>query len=168
MTPINVSSAVSEINIAVEIISTEEYDQHYGYANILLNVNSKLVEDFNLKCEYGSLNALFSEILSNHIDEILVEANNQCGLEELLENDFDWFNLDPLIRITAINDIDISALYSNESQSYNKAEILGVEEDQVEDLAQYPISDLRCAIDRELLLRLNNYKSHSKETYFVI
>lgn len=145
----------SEITLAVEIVSTEEYDTNYAYVNLALNVNSKLVEDFNSKCEYDTLYALVSEITSNHTEEILMEAHNQSGLDELLENDFDWFNLEPLIRITEINDVSISALYENDIQNYQVAELLGVDEDEAEDRAMAFRDDLRWAIDRELLFKIS-------------
>jgi hypothetical protein len=144
----------SEINIAVEIVSTEEYKINYAYVKLTLQVNSKLVEEFNSKCEYDTLYALIIEITSNHAEEILIEAHNQSGLDELLENDFDWFNCDPNIRITEINDVNLSALYENEIQNYQVAELLGVGEDDAESRLSDFLTDLRFAIDRELLFKL--------------
>ena len=145
----------SEINIAVEIVSTEEYDTNYAFVNLALNVNSQLVEDFNSKCDYDTLYALVDEITSNHAEEILVEAHNQSGLDDLLDNDFDWWNLSPIIRITELNDINISALYDSD-QNYQVAALLGVDEDEAEDRAMSLRDDLRRAVDRELLFRLLN------------
>ena len=144
----------SEINIAVEIVSTEEYKINYAYVKLTLQVNSKLVEAFNSKCEYDTLYALIIEITSNHAKEILIEAHNQSGLDELLENDFDWFNCDPNIRITEINDVNLSALYENEIQNYQVAELLGVGEDDAESRLSDFLTDLRFAVDRELLFKL--------------
>ena len=144
----------SEINIAVEIVSTEEYKINYAYVKLTLQVNSKLVEAFNSKCEYDTLYALIIEITSNHAKEILIEAHNQSGLDELLENDFDWFNCDPNIRITEINDVNLSALYENEIQNYQVAELLGVVEGDAESRLSELLMDLRFAVDRELLFKL--------------
>ncbi len=155
-TPKDTLAGKSEINIAVEIVSTEEYDTNYAFVNLALNVNSQLVENFNSKCDYNTLYALVSEITSNNTEEILIEAHNQSGLDELLENDFDWFNLEPLIRITEINDVSLSALYENDIQNYQVAELLGVDEDEAEDRAMSLRDDLRRAVDRELLFRLLN------------
>ena len=123
--------------------------------NLALNVNSQLVEDFNSKCDYDTLYALVDEITSNHAEEILVEAHNQSGLDDLLDNDFDQWNLSPIIRITELNDINISALYDSD-QNYQVAALLGVDEDEAEDRAMSLRDDLRRAVDRELLFRLLN------------
>lgn len=144
----------TEINIAVEIVSTEEYNTNFAFVNLALHVNSKLVEGFTSKCDYDTLYALISEITSNHTADILMEAHNQSGLEELLENDFDWFNLDPNIRITEINDINLSALYELEIQNNQVAAILGVDEDEAESRVSDFLQDLRFAVDRELLIKL--------------
>ena len=154
-TPKDTLAGKSEINIAVEIVSTEEYDTNYAFVNLALNVNSQLVEDFNSKCDYDTLYALVDEITSNHAEEILVEAHNQSGLDDLLDNDFDWWNLSPIIRITELNDINISALYDSD-QNYQVAALLGVDEDEAEDRAMSLRDDLRRAVDRELLFRLLN------------
>jgi hypothetical protein len=153
-TPGDTLAGKIEINLAVEIVSTEEYDTNYAYVNLVLNVDCKLVEDFNSKCKYDTLYALVSEITSNHTEEILMEAHNQAGLDELIENDFDWFNLEPLIRITEINDVSLTALYENDIQNYQVAELLGVDEDEAEDRAMAFRDDLRCAIDRALLIKI--------------
>ena len=75
-------------------------------------------------------------------------------MDELLENDFDWFNCDPNIRITEINDVNLSALYENEIQNYQVAELLGVGEDDAESRLSDFLTDLRFAVDRELLFKL--------------
>ena len=144
----------SEINIAVEIVSTEEYNTNFAFVNLALPVNSKLVENLNLKCDFDTLYELISEITSYHTAEILMEAHNQSGLDELLENDFDWFNLDPNIRITEINDINLSAIYELEIQNNQEAALLGVDEDDAESRAQDFRGDTRCAVNRELLIKL--------------
>jgi len=145
----------SEISIAVEIVTTGEYGFiNYANINLVLQVKSELVADFNSKCDYDTLYAIIIEITSNHIEEILIEAHNQSGLAKLLENDFDWFNLEPIIRITEINDINLSALYENEIQNDQVAELLGVGEDEAESRLSDFLTDLRYAVDRELLFKL--------------
>ena len=145
----------SEISIAVEIVTTGEYGFiNYANINLVLQVKSELVADFNSKCDYDTLFAIIIEITSNHIEEILIEAHNQSGLAKLLENDFDWFNLEPIIRITEINDINLSALYENEIQNDQVAELLGVGEDEAESRLSDFLTDLRYAVDRELLFKL--------------
>jgi hypothetical protein len=155
-TPKDTLASKSEINIAVEIVSTEEYDTNYAFVNLALNVNSQLVENFNSKCEYNTLYALVSEITSTHTEEILIEAHNQSGLDELLENDFDWCHLEPIIRVTEINNVNLSALYDFDCQTFQVAAILGVDEDEAEDRAMSLRDDLRRVVDRELLFRLVN------------
>jgi hypothetical protein len=149
----NTFEGKSEINIAAEIVSTEEYNINYAYVNLALLVDSQLVEDFNSKCDYDTLYELIREITYNHTEEILMEALNQSGLNELLENDFDWFNCDPTIRITELSDVNIGALYDSD-QNYQVAELLGVDEDVAEERAMSLRDDLRCGVDRELLLKI--------------
>lgn len=145
----------SEISIAVEIVTTGEYGFiNYANVNLVLQVKSKLVEDFNSKCDYDTLYELIREITYNHTEVILNEAYNQSGLDELLENDFDWFNLEPIIRITEINDVNLNALYEDDIQNDQVAALLRVKEDEAEDQLSDLLTNIRFAVDKELLIKL--------------
>ena len=159
---VNVTSTISnpeistadktEINIEVEIVSDTEYGfTNYANVSLALNVNNKLVEDFTSKCDRDTLFSLVEEITYNHTEEILMEAHNQSGLDELLANDFDWFNYDPTIRITEINDVNFGALYEKDIQSDQLASLLAINEDEAEDEVSNFLTNSRCAVDRELL-----------------
>jgi len=159
---VNVTSTIStpeisladktEINIEVEIVSDTEYGfTNYANVSLALNVNNKLVEDFTSKCDRDTLFTLVQEITYNHTEEILMEAHNQSGLDELLENDFDWFNYEPTIRITEINDLNLGALYEKDVQTDQVASLLGINEDEAADEAADFLTNSRCAVDRELL-----------------
>jgi hypothetical protein len=160
---VNVTSTIStpellltdktETNIEVEIVSDTEYGfTNYANVSLALHVNTKLVEDFTSKCNRDTLFTLVEEITSNHTEEILMEAHNQSGLNELLENDFDWFNYDPTIRITEINDVNLGALYEKDIQSDQLASLLGVNEDEAADEVSDFLTNSRYAVDRELLI----------------
>ena len=143
----------TEINIEVEIVSDTEYGfTNYANVSLALHLNNKLVEDFTSKCNRDTLSALVEEITYNHTEEILLEAHNQSGLDELLENDYDWFNYDPTIRITEINDVNLGALYEKDIQSDQVASLLGVNENEAEDVVSDFLTNTRCSVDRELLL----------------
>lgn len=142
----------TEINIEVEIVSDTEYGfTNYANVSLALHLNNKLVEDFTSKCNLETLSALVEEITYNHTEEILMESHNQSDLDELLENDFDWFNYEPTIRITEINDVNLGALYEKDIQSDQVASLLGVNEDEAEDEASAFLTNSRYAVDRELL-----------------
>lgn len=162
---VNVTSTIStpelsltdktEINIEIEIVSDTEYGfTNYANVSLALHLNNKLVEDFTSKCNRDTLSALVEEITSNHTEEILIEAHNQSGLDELLENDFDWFNYEPTIRITEINGVNLGALYEKDIQSDQVASLLGVNENEAEDVVSDFLTNTRCSVDRELLLSL--------------
>lgn len=143
----------TEINIEIEIVSDTEYGfTNYANVSLALHLNNKLVEDFTSKCNRDTLSALVEEITSNHTEEILIEAHNQSGLDELLENDFDWFNYEPTIRITEINGVNLGALYDKDIQSDQVASLLGVNENEAEDVVSDFLTNTRCSVDRELLL----------------
>jgi hypothetical protein len=143
----------TEINIEVEIVSDTEYGfTNYANVNLSLHVNNKLLEDFNLECNRDTLSALVKEIMDNHAGEILMEAHNQSGLDELLENDFDWFNYEPTIRITEVNDVNLIALYEKDIQSDQVESLLAINEDEAEDEVSDFLTNSRCAVDRELLI----------------
>ena len=159
---VNVTSTIStpeisladktETNIEVEIVSDTEYGfTNYANVSLALNVNTKLVEDFTSKCDRDTLFSLVEEITYNHTEEILMEAHNQSGLDELLENEYDWFNYDPTIRITEINDVNLGALYEKDIQSDQVASLLGVNENEAEDEVSDFLTNSRYAVDRELL-----------------
>ena len=98
---------------------------------------------------------LIREITNNHTEEILMETHDQAGLDELLENNFDWFNLEPMIRVTEINDFNLSVLYENGfSQNFQAAAIFGVDDDEGEDIAMSFRDDTRFVVDRELLIKI--------------
>lgn len=156
-TPEITSTDKTEINIEVEIVSDTEYGfTNYANVSLALHISNKLVEDFTSKCDPDTLIAIVEEVSFNHIEEILIEAHNQSGLDELLENDFDWFNYEPTIRITEINDVNLGALYEKDIQSDQVASLLGVNEDEAEDVVSDFVSNSRFVVDRELLFRLLN------------
>jgi hypothetical protein len=149
------------VNIAAKLISSEEYGETFGYVDLELTLNSSLIKEIEIKSNYLNLTEIINEIHSNYIEEIITEMDNQSGLGRLKDSDFDWFNYAPQLVITQINAIDLRAIhdyYLNENQNLQVAQILDIEEDEIDDYVSDFIQSTRYEISKVAFDKISNSK----------
>ena len=145
-----------QIQFFLEINSVEEYRINYGNFYAELEVDESTFEDFINECNYSSLVKIINEALNNNIGFILSTASTEIDLEELKEDEYDWFYLSPNIRVLAIGDVDISSIYNvyNSVSGYESdaAELLAVDESEVEDYVTDFMTDIAFHFDKQMFL----------------
>lgn len=145
-----------QIQFFLEINSVEEYRINYGNFYAELEVDESTFEDFINECNYSSLVKIINEALNNNIGFILSTASTEIDLEELKEDEYDWFYLSPNIRVLAIGDVDISSIYNvyNSVSGYESdaAELLAVDESEVEEYVTDFMTDIAFHFDKQMFL----------------
>jgi hypothetical protein len=157
----------SSVNITAKLVSNEEYGETFGYVNVELTMNASLINEIENKSNYLNLIEIINEIQSNYMEEIIVEMDNQSGLDQLKESDFDWFNLGPQLVIAQINEIDLSVIHDyflNKAHSTQVTELLAIEEDEIDDYVSDFIQSTRYEISKEEFDNITNADSEAVAT----
>jgi hypothetical protein len=152
------------VNITAKLVSNEEYGEIFGYVDVELMINASLINEIEYNSNYMNLIEIINEIQSDYIEEIIVEMENQSGLDQLKEIDFDWFNLGPQLVIAKINEIDLSIIHDyflNNVQSTQVAQILDVEENEIDDYVSDFIQSTRYEISKEEFDKITNADSEA-------
>ena len=157
----------SSVNITAKLVSNEEYGETFGYVDVELTMNASLINEIENKSNYLNLIEIINEIQSNYMEEIIVEMDNQSGLDQLKESDFDWFNLGPQLVIAQINEIDLSVIHDyflNKAHSTQVTELLAIEEDEIDDYVSDFIQSTRYEISKEEFDNITNADSEAVDT----
>ena len=157
----------SSVNITAKLVSNEEYGETFGYVDVELTMNASLINEIENKSNYLNLIEIINEIQSNYMEEIIVEMDNQSGLDQLKESDFDWFNLGPQLVIAQINEIDLSVIHDyfmNKEHSTQVTELLAIEEDEIDDYVSDFIQSTRYEISKEEFDNITNADSEAVDT----
>lgn len=157
----------SSVNITAKLVSNEEYGETFGYVDVELTMNASLINEIENKSNYLNLIEIINEIQSNYMEEIIVEMDNQSGLDQLKESDFDWFNLGPQLVIAQINEIDLSVIHDyflNKAHSTQVTELLAIEEDEIDDYVSDFIQSTRYEISKEEFDNITNADSEAIDT----
>lgn len=152
------------VNITAKLVSNEEYGETFGYVDVELMMNASLINEIEDKSNYLNLIEIINEIQSNYIEEIIAEMENQSGLDQLKETDFDWFNFGPQLMIAKINEIDLSIIHDyllNNVQSTQVAQILAIEEAEIDDYVSDFIQSTRYEISKEVFDKITNADSEA-------
>ena len=157
----------SSVNITAKLVSNEEYGETFGYVDLELTMNASLINEIENKSNYLNLIEIINEIQSNYMEEIIVEMDNQSGLDQLKESDFDWFNLGPQLVIAQINEIDLSVIHDyflNKAHSTQVTALLAIEEDEIDDYVSDFIQSTRYEISKEEFDNITNADSEAVDT----
>lgn len=157
----------SSVNITAKLVSNEEYGETFGYVDVELTMNASLINEIENKSNYLNLIEIINEIQSNYMEEIIVEMDNQSGLDQLKESDFDWFNLGPQLVIAQINEIDLSVIHDyflNKAHSTQVTELLAIEEDEIDDYVFDFIQSTRYEISKEEFDNITNADSEAVDS----
>jgi hypothetical protein len=147
-------STKQKVEFFLEVNSIEEYNINYGNYYIELEVNQSTYEDFINVHNYSSLVKIITEALNNNIGFIVSTATTEIDLEELKEEEYDWFSYSPNIRVLAIGDVDLSPIYkvysSMRGYESDAAELLAVDESDVEDYVSDFVTDIAFHFEKEI------------------
>lgn len=152
------------VNITAKLVSNEEYGETFGYVDVELMMNASLINEIEDKSNYLNLIEIINEIQSNYIEEIIAEMENQSGLDQLKATDFDWFNFGPQLMIAKINEIDLSIIHDyllSNVQSTQVAQILAIEEAEIDDYVSDFIQSTRYEISKEVFDKITNADSEA-------
>ena len=69
---------------------------------------------------------------------------------------YDWFHMDPKIRILTIGKLDLSPIYNLEGQEFEAALLLNKEVKEIEDWVSDFITDCQYGLDEDVFKKLLN------------
>ena len=155
LTPI-AARKTTEIMAEIEVYPNPEYGESYGTSNISVQIDvaisSKLKKGIT---NYDILRDSIFDILDNNMKTIIDYFMIFDQLSDLTDVNYDWWHMDPKIRIWTIGEIDLSPLYT-EGQDLNASQLLNKDLKEIEDWVDDFITDCQYGLVEEVFKKYLN------------
>jgi len=147
----------TEIMAEIEVYPNPEYGDSYGTSNVSvqidLSIYTKLKKGIT---NYDTLRDGIFDILDNNMKTILEYFMIFDRLVDLTDANYDWFNMDPKIRILTIGEIDLSPIYNLGGQEFKASKLLNKELEEIEDWVDDFITDCQYSLEKDVFKKLLN------------
>ena len=145
------------ISAEIEIYPVEHYGDSYGALSVPVELSSSHYDSMvNGNTDYSMLLDFILDILENNISVIIEYFNTSYMLEDLKSSSYDWFNMDPCIRVLGIGEVDLRPIYNPEVDGDKAAELLDKPVDEIEDYISDFNSEIRFGLSEELFRTCQN------------
>ena len=147
----------TEIMPEIEIYPSSEYGDSYGTINVSLQIDLSILNKLKKgETNYEILRDAIFDILDNNMKTIIHYFMIFDELADLTDANYDWFHMDPKIRILTIGKLDLSPIYNLEGQEFEAALLLNKEVKEIEDWVSDFITDCQYGLDENVFKKLLN------------
>ena len=147
----------TEIMPEIEIYPSPEYGDSYGTINVSLQIDLSILNKLKKgETNYEILRDAIFDILDNNMKTIIHYFMIFDELADLTDANYDWFHMDPKIRILTIGKLDLSPIYNLEGQEFEAALLLNKEVKEIEDWVSDFITDCQYGLDENVFKKLLN------------
>jgi len=146
----------TEIMAEIEVYPNPEYGESYGTSNISVQIDvaisSKLKKGIT---NYDILRDAIFDILDNNMKTIIDYFMIFDQLSDLTDANYDWFHMDPKIRILSIGEIDLTPIFK-EGQDFKASQLLDKDMKEIEDWVDDFITDCQYGLEEEVFKKYLN------------
>ncbi len=139
----------TEIMAEIEIYPNPEYGESYGTSNISVQIDvaiySKLKKGIT---NYDILRESIFDVLDNNMKTIIDYFMVFDQLSDLTDANYDWFHMDPKIRILSIGEIDLTPIFK-EGQEFKASQLLDKDLKEIEEWVDDFIADCQYGLEEE-------------------
>jgi hypothetical protein len=140
----------TEIMAEIEVYPNPEYGDSYGTSNVSVQIDvsiyTKLIKGVT---NYSILRDAIFDILDNNMKTIIDYFMIFDRLADLTHANYDWFHMDPKIRILTIGTIDLSPIYNLEGKEFRASQLLNKESEEIEDWVDDFITDCQYGLEED-------------------
>jgi len=141
----------TEIMAEIEVYPNPEYGDSYGTSNVSVQIDVSIYTKLKKGItNYDILRDAIFDILDNNIKTIIDYFMIFDHLADLTDANYDWFYMDPKIRILSIGTIDLSPIYNLEGQELKASKLLNKELEEIEDWVDDFITDCQYGLGEEV------------------
>lgn len=153
----NVVRKSTEIMSEIEIYPMQTYGDSYGTNSASVQIDLSLLNKLKKgETNYEILRDAIFDILDNNMKTIIDYFMIFNELDDLTDANYDWFHMDPKIRILTIGKLDLSPIYNLEGQEFEAALLLNKEVKEIEDWVSDFITDCQYGLDEDVFKKLLN------------
>jgi hypothetical protein len=150
LTPIAVRKT-TEIMAEIEVYPNPEYGDSYGTSNVSVQIDVSIYTKLKKGItNYDILRDAIFDILDNNIKTIIDYFMIFDYLADLKDANYDWFHMDPKIRILSIETIGLSPIYNLKGQEFKASKLLNKELEQIEDWVDDFLTDCQYGLGEEV------------------